>query len=416
LVKLKRHLPFLKTVLWHAVTAFGGPQGHLGMMLKRFVFKKNYITEAELVEINSFCNLLPGPGSTQTLTLIGYKRGGVVLAVLSLLIWMLPACIIMAAFSFLLTSFPLSNLSQNGFRFLEPMAVGFLVYSIVRLFGISIKNTITQVVMLVAILATFFLFKTPWVFPMLIICGGVVTNFSNKRIPDNNVVKPKKIRWHNLLVFALIFIIAGAASEYSRVKQLSNRKTYNLFENFYRFGTVVFGGGDVLLPMMLDQYVERPQAKSDDDVFRISINKDDLLTGYGFVRAIPGPVFSIGTFTGGLALSGGSKLNQLWGCFLATVALFLPSTLLLFFLYPIWNYIKKYAVVYRALEGINAVVVGIMIASALYIIQLNFLNSVFDIYAVLYVVVILAVFLTLQFTKLPAPFIVLGAIALGFIL
>jgi chromate transporter len=416
LVKLKRHLPFLKTVLWHALTAFGGPQGHLGMMLKRFVHQKNYITETELVEINSFCNLLPGPGSTQTLTLIGYKRGGIVLAVLSLLIWMLPACIIMAAFSFLLTSFPLSNLSQNGFRFLEPMAVGFLVYSIVRLFGISIKNTITQVVMLVAVLATFFLFKTPWVFPVLIICGGVVTNFSNKRIPDNNVAKPKRIRWHNLLLFALIFIIAGAASEYSRVKQLSNRKTYNLFENFYRFGTVVFGGGDVLLPMMLDQYVERPQAKNDDDDFKITINKDDLLTGYGFVRAIPGPVFSIGTFTGGLALSGGNKANQLWGCFLATVALFLPSTLLLFFLYPIWNYIKKYAVVYRALEGINAVVVGIMIASALYIIQLNFLHSVFDIYAVLYIVVILAVFLTLQFTKLPAPIIVLAAIALGFIL
>src|SRR6476661_5556633 len=97
-----RHIPFLKAVFLYSLTAFGGPQGHIGMMLKTFVHKRKDITEEELVEYNSFCQLLPGASSTQTVTLIGYKRGGVPLAVLTLLIWILPACILMGALSFLI--------------------------------------------------------------------------------------------------------------------------------------------------------------------------------------------------------------------------------------------------------------------------------------------------------------------------
>ncbi len=89
-----RHIPFLKSVFIHSVTAFGGPQGHIGMVLKTFVEKRKDLTKEELMEYVSFCQLLPGASSTQTLTLIGYKRGGVKLAVLTLLIWILPACTI----------------------------------------------------------------------------------------------------------------------------------------------------------------------------------------------------------------------------------------------------------------------------------------------------------------------------------
>ena len=99
---LIRHIPFLRAVLLHSLTAFGGPQGHFGMMLKTFSEKRRDVTKEELIEYNSFCQLLPGASSTQVLTLIGYKRGGVVLAVLTLLIWILPACILMGAFSFFL--------------------------------------------------------------------------------------------------------------------------------------------------------------------------------------------------------------------------------------------------------------------------------------------------------------------------
>src|SRR5664279_2240422 len=97
-----RHFAFLRAVFFHSLTAFGGPQAHIAMMMKTFVRQHPYITEEELIEYNAFCNLLPGASSTQTLTLIGYKRGGVPLAVLTLIIWILPACFLMGAFSFLL--------------------------------------------------------------------------------------------------------------------------------------------------------------------------------------------------------------------------------------------------------------------------------------------------------------------------
>lgn len=409
-----RHIPFLKAVLLYSVTAFGGPQGHFGMMLKTFVHKRRDVTEEELIEYNSFCQLLPGASSTQTLTLIGYKRGGVSLAVITLLIWLLPACILMGAFSFLLTN-NRHDLTANLFKYIQPVAIGFLLYASVRAFSISIKNFITLILMIVAMCITYLLFKTPWVFPLLIIAGGVATNFSDKRIPEKEIVKPKHIRWTNIWLFVLIFIIAGALSETARKQQWHNRKAYNLFENFYRFGSFVFGGGDVLLPMMLDQYVARPNsANAVKNPNAIRINKEELLTGYGVVRAIPGPVFSVGSFVGGIALKDKGKKIQLLGCIIGSVALFLPSALLVLFFFPVWQYLKKYVVVFRALEGINAVVVGFMWAATLYLLN-SIPVAVLNFYSISSLAVIAATFVVLRYTKIPAPVIVIASILLGWI-
>src|SRR4030095_12838373 len=136
---LIRHIPFLRAVFFHSITAFGGPQGHFGMMLKTFSERRRDVTKEELIEYNAFCQLLPGASSTQVLTLIGYKRGGVVLAVLTLIIWILPACILMGAFSFFLEYIDQDALHKNIFRFIPPMAVGFLLFATVMAFNISIK-------------------------------------------------------------------------------------------------------------------------------------------------------------------------------------------------------------------------------------------------------------------------------------
>lgn len=400
----------------YSLTAFGGPQGHFGMMLKYFVHKRRDVTEEELVEYNSFCQLLPGASSTQTLTLIGYKRGGVLLAVITLIIWLLPACILMGAFSFLLTSYSSKDLTGNIFRFLQPMAIGFLIYAAVRTFKIAVTNLITQVIMLVSMLATFFFFKTPWVFPILIIVGGVATNLSDKRIPEKESIRPRQIRWTNIWLFVLIFIIAGTLSEVARKQEWPNRKAYNLFENFYRFGSIVFGGSDVLLPLMLDQYVARPNHPQalERNPNQIRIERNELLTGYGMVRAIPGPVFSVATFTGGMALKDGGKANQLLGCIIATVGIFLPSALLVLFFFPVWQYLKKFVIVFRALEGINAVVVGVMWAAALYLLKgMPLKNMNADM--LISFAVVAGTYLSLRYTKLHAPIIVLLCLLIGWI-
>lgn len=411
-----RHIPFLKAVLLHSITAFGGPQGHIGMMLKTFVHKRRDITEEELIEYNSFCQLLPGASSTQTLTLIGYKRGGVSLAVATLLIWILPACILMGGLSFLLAYSNHPDITKYVFTYIQPMAIGFLVYASIQAFSISVKNFITQILMIVSMGITYVLFKTPWVFPLLIVAGGFVTNFSNKRIPEKEVIKPRQVRWTNIWLFVIVFMIAGILSETARKQQWEDRKAFNLFENFYRFGSFVFGGGDVLLPMMLDQYVARPQAPVvlDKNPNAIKIEKEELLTGYGMVRAMPGPVFSVASFAGGIIMKNEGKKMQLLGCILGSIAIFLPSALLVLFFFPVWQYLKKFVVVYRALEGINAVVVGFMWAAALYLLH----GVRMDVSAhviIINILVIAGTFLLLKFTKVPAPVIVILCLLLGWI-
>ena len=416
LKKLLRHIPFLKAVFLHSISAFGGPQGHIGMVLKTFVDRRRDITKDELMEYISFCQLLPGASSTQTLTLIGYKRGGIRLAILTLIIWIFPACLLMGALSFVVGDLETNAVKSTLFQFIQPMAIGFLAYAAFKAYGHSIKNTITLIIMLVALFGTFFLFKTPWVIPVLIVCGGIATNFSDRRIPEKEVVKPKQIRWTNIWVFVLIFAVAGLLSETARKQNWENKKPYNLFENFYRFGSFVFGGGDVLIPLMLDQYVVRPTsevvAKKNPDM--IKVDREDLLTGAGLVRAIPGPVFSIASFMGGIALKNEGPKVQLLGCIIGSIAIFLPSALLVLFFFPVWQMLKKFVVVYRSLEGINAAVVGIMFAATFYllkgvsIVPLTFISYI-DIG------VIVGTFLILQYSKIPPPFIVLFCLLLGFI-
>jgi chromate transporter len=266
--------------------------------------------------------------------------------------------------------------------------------------------------MLISVAATYLLFKQPWIFPLLIILGGLSTNLSRKRIPQIEQ-KPRKIKWWNFWLFGIIFILAGFISEIARKDNWPNRKPINLFENTYRMGSLVFGGGHVLMPMMYEQFSIRPEAikKKDNDV--VQIDKDEMYTAMGIVRAVPGPVFSIASFAGGMALKDMGTEMQIIGCLIGMIAIFLPSALLVLFFFPIWNNLKKYAAVYRSLEGINAVVIGIMIASTFYIMKDISLIEPKTISA-LNVSVILATFLLLNYTRIASPFVVLGCLILGY--
>lgn len=414
-MQLLRHVPFLKAVFLHSFTAFGGPQAHYAMMLRTFVQKRPYVSEEELMEYNAFCQLLPGASSTQTLTLIGYKRGGVPLAVITLIIWILPASILMGALSFLIPYIDKRGLGTDIFKFIAPMAVGFLAYAAYMAFPLAIKNMITWIIMVISAVLTYLLFGQPWVIPALIIAGGIVTNISRKRIPQVEQ-KPKKIKWWNFWMFGIFFLAAGILSEMARKNEWPDRKPINLFENTYRMGSLVFGGGQVLMPMMYEQWSVRPEAKlvKKRNPNVVQIDERDMYTAMGIVRALPGPVFSIASFTGGTALKDMGKEMQVLGCLIGTVAIFLPSALLVLFFYPIWSNMRKYAAVYRSLEGINAVVVGIMIASTFYIMRDVSFSELKPLSSFISVLVMFCTFVLLSFTRIAAPFIVLGCLLLGY--
>jgi chromate transporter len=165
---------------------------------------------------------------------------------------------------------------------------------------------------------------------------------------------------------------------------------------------------------MVDQYVARPTDKkfTTNNKNIIKIEKDVLLTGAGIVRAIPGPVFSIASFTGGTALKDMGSTYQITGCIIGSIAIFLPSALLVLFFFPVWQYLKKYVIFYRALEGINAVVVGFIWAATLFLLKDNTVFVSFNI-GLLNSIIIISTVITLQFTKTPPPVIVLACLLLG---
>jgi len=395
-----RHIPFLKAVFLYALTAFGGPQGHIGMMIKTFSQKRKDVTEEELVEYNAFCQMLPGPSSTQTVVLIGMKRGGIPLAIATLLCWIFPAVVIMGAFSFLLLFINARYIQSHLFMYVQPMSVGFIAYAAARMARTSVKHSATFFIMIGALVATYLL-RSPWVFPIALIIAGFISNFSNKRIPDN-ISKPKPIKWLNLWLFLLLFVLAGIFSWVAKFYNWQHARSFIMFENFYRFGTIVFGGGQALIPMMLYQFVYRPLQLHHQPL----LSSVELLTGYGMVQAVPGPVFSICSFVGGMIMSPYGTGWQAIGCIIATVAVFLPSTLLLFFLFPLYQNLKQHVIIFRALEGINAAIVGFILASGIVLFQtmpFEWLN----------VVVVVITFCILYFTRIPAPLIVLGWLLLG---
>jgi len=227
------------------------------------------------------------------------------------------------------------------------------------------------------------------------------------------------LRFFPAILFAFLFLLAGYLSETARKQSWENRKPYNVFENMYRFGSIVFGGADVLIPVMYNQYVVRPATdrikRTNKDV--ISIDRDAFLSASGVVRAIPGPAFSISAFIGGMAMSDRGWGYQMLGCFLAATGIFLPTFLLVIFFYPFWENIQQFSKVQQIMTGVNAAVVGIMTASIIYL----FMDTVIPfvdkpiIDTILFFSVFCTTFFLLYHTRIAAPLIALGCLLLGFL-
>ena len=417
-MKLLRHIPFLIAVLKHGITAFGGPQVHLGLMQHRFVEKRKDVTSEELMEYNAFCQLLPGASSTQTLILIAFKRGGISLAFLTLLVWILPATFLMILVAITYNYFDIRTGLQS-FILLQPMAIGFIVSATIVLYQKAINSLITKIIFILTAVFVFVAFKSPWAIPVVIIVAGIVTNFSQKRIPNDGAA-PKAVNWGALFIFIFLFLAAGILSEEASRKNWEQHKVINVFENNYRFGSFVFGGGDVLIPMMYEQYVARPNServkKNKRDVLKIS--KEAFLMGAGMVRAMPGPVFSVASYTSAMALKEKSIAIQIGGAVLGSLGIFLPSFLIVLFFFPIWQNLKKYAIFYRSLEGIYAAVVGIMLGATLYFIKdISVEIQTFSSIKILsYIFVFLTSTYFIYTQKIAAQWIVLSTIAFGFLL
>jgi chromate transporter len=385
-MKKIRKIIFLKDVLILACTSFGGPQVHLAMFIDHFVKKRNYLTEAELLELQALCAMLPGPTSTQTITALGYRIGGPNLAYITLLVWITPAVFIMTAAAFGMTY--LQN--RDLIRFIQPIGVAFIIHAGYVLGTKVIKNK--RGILLMILSAAFaFYFQSPWVCPIALIIGGTVTALNYKAYPPQTHHR-MVIPWANFNLFwgfLLFLAVLGHFTDYEPVR---------LFENFYRNGSLTFGGGQVLAPMLFTEFVK----------FKHLIRADDFLTGMALSQALPGPVFSLTSYLGVLVMKNGAWWEQLLGSAVGAAGIFLPGTFLIFFVYRIWGQLKQFRGIRASLEGINAASIGLTLSAA-------FTFLVPMVQRVDYIG-LLTVFITLaliQFTKIPSFFIFIGGLILG---
>ncbi|MEP5240618.1 MAG: chromate efflux transporter, partial [Flavobacteriaceae bacterium] len=336
MVRKVRYYIFLKDVILLTVSAFGGPQAHFAMMLDMLVHKRGYLDEKELIELTALCQFLPGPTSTQTLTAIGFKVGGPNLAYLTLLIWITPAFLIMTLAGIFISTLEEYNISMEFARFIKPMAVGIVAYSAYVIIKKVVTTKLAVVLMLVAAVASY-LVRTPFVFPVILLVGGSVTAFDYRR-HEREEKEKINIQWSNFILWGGVLI--GAALIGASVNWLGIR----IFENFYRIGSLIFGGGQVLVPFMYTEFVE----------FKAYLTSEEFLSGFALVQAVPGPVFSFASYVGSISMKEYGMMGQIMGGFMAALGIFLPGTFLIFFVIRFWEELKKFRIVKASLDGVNA--------------------------------------------------------------
>lgn len=382
---------FLKDVFICSLGAYGGPEAHYGIFMDQMVVKKRYLTEEELVELIALTGILPGPSSTQTIVAIGYKIGGQMLAFLTMMVWALPVLILMTLLSFSSQFLANMNLSQNGLRYIGPMAVGFIIVAAYRIGTKVVGDRITFILLLVGGVTTYFI-REPWIYPLVLVFGGLVSVLTSKEKDLWNYVKISP-PWKYLIAFG-IFAIGSLL-----LNLIWDNRILNLFESFYRYGYLVIGGGQVVVPLMYSELVELNQY----------MTNQEFLTGFGLVQGLPGPMFSFSAYAGGMAARGGSVFTQILGALVSGIGIFLPGLLLIYFIYPIWENLKKIKGIKVSLKGITAVAGGIISVAAIVLMQ----KSGFMIDNI--IVTLVSVFLLFT-KKIPAPLIVLITLLAGFIL
>ncbi len=354
-VKKIKRLIFLKDVFVIALSAYGGPNMHMALYQKRLVDEKHYLSNEELLELYSLCQMLPGPSSTQTLTSIGYKFGGPFLAFLTLLVWIAPAFIMLTFVAIFIGVY--QDVMLNYLRYVQPVAVAFVLVAGIKMLNKAVKNRQGYLLAAMAFIVVALLrhpldtlvnIKTPWMFPFVLLLGGLFSYFDFKGKVEKYQPITIKFPWRYLVAFITIFVVAGV------VATVSSNRIVLLFENCYRFGSLVFGGGNVLIPMMLEQFVHHNGY----------MTSEEFINGVGLVQAIPGPIFTIASYTGATAMKGYGIIAQMFGSLSSTIGIFLPGSLLIFFVYPIWKQIKTHPIVVKALPGVIAASCGLVIAAA----------------------------------------------------
>lgn len=323
------------------LTSFGGPIAHLGYFHEEYVRRRKWMDERSYADLVALCQFLPGPASSQVGIGIGLIRGGLLGGLTAWLGFTLPSVIALALFAFLLQGLDIS--SSGWIHGLKIVAVAIVAQAILGM-GQKLTPDRSRATIAIFTAVATLLWQTAFTQILLIVMAGLigVILFGRTRMTetaDLSVPVSRRLAVLCLVTFFGLLIFLPLLS------QLDSSGWLSFFDSFYRSGSLVFGGGHVVLPLLEREFVPTGL-----------INKSDFLAGYGAAQAVPGPLF---TFAGYL----GAMIGGVTGAILATIAIFLPAFLLIVGALPFWSSLRKSPKIQGALIGINAAVVGILLAA-----------------------------------------------------
>ena len=379
-----KYLEVFITFLRLGLTSFGGPIAHLSYFHDEFVKKKKWINEHAYADLVALCQFLPGPASSQVGMAIGQSRAGVLGAILAWVGFTLPSALILILFGVGLTHIDLSA-HQHWLHSLKVVAVSVVVQAV---YGMGKKLCPDKERVIIALIASFMVLFFHSVFTqiiVLIMAGFIGAYFLRMKTELPHVPIQSKLKKRTASLFLFLFLLI--LFFFPLLRNFSAGHWIKLFDSFYRAGSLVFGGGHVVLPLLESEVVPTGW-----------VSKDLFMAGYGLAQAIPGPLFSFSAYLGAVAQT---PPNAWTGAWLCLVAAFLPSFLLIVGAMPFWEKLRNFVRIRQAMLGINAAVVGILLA-ALY--QPVWTSAIFTVKDFLWATI---GFLLLDFWKLPSWMVVI---------
>lgn len=369
------------------LTSFGGPIAHLGYFRDEYVKKRNWLDERSYADLVALCQFLPGPASSQVGISIGIVRGGMVGGFISWFGFTMPSVIALILFAYFVTGFQAEDAGWiNG---LKIVAVAVVAQAILGMGKNSAPDRARISIAVIAAICALFIPSALGQIAIIVIAGAAgYFLYKDREVPKAEKLNLSVSRRTGIIAWILFF---GLLIVLPLIRQVFPNMWIAMFDTFYRVGSIVFGGGHVVLPM-----IER-------EVVPTWISEEVFLAGYGAVQAVPGPLFTFASYLG-------ASISGVQGAILATVAMFLPSFLLVLAMLPFWNSLREKRSIQAALMGVNAAVVGILLAALYNPVWTSTIKTTGDF------ALALTAFALLVYWKLPPWIVVLGTAIGGIVI
>jgi len=328
------------------VTCFGGPVAHLGFFRQAFVDRRQWLNDRTFADLVALCQFLPGPASSEVGIAIGLFRGGVPGALAAWAGFTLPSALALTLFGLALNGM---GESANG-AWLHGLKVAAVAVVAQALWGMGKTLCPDAIRASIAVAAALFSYLVPGALGQLgVIVGGGLLGWAVLAPLNETPHRPLPVRYGKSAGVAALAICAVLLAILPYAAEQSGNPVLRLFDGFYRSGALVFGGGHVVLPMLQAQVV--PSGLVSNDAF---------LAGYGAAQAVPGPLFTFAAYLGAVSTQ---SPNGWVGSAIALVAIFLPAFLLVIGALPLWEDARRLPAMQRSMLGVNAAVVGMLLAA-----------------------------------------------------